>query len=274
MTSRPSGLIPRTIAADAAFCRYNSRRSTDPRPPRLEERAAGAVVAFRDRSRRDAFHYNRVLLTGPGDVGRLERLAGWYHEVGMPCGVEAPLPALTEEGVERLESAGFEKVEDVVFHHAPAGRGDHGAPDGAVRRAGRDDVGAVLDLMAADHHDGPATPEMRARCGEAQLDPAFPVFLLEVDGRAVAMASIFVHGDLAWLGNAYTRPDHRGRGHQSALLRHRLAHAAARGCTDAVADVTPGTTSQRNVERAGMVPAFRTGRWTLPVPGEPAHRSP
>jgi hypothetical protein len=33
---------------------------------------------------------------------------------------------------------------------------------------------------------------------------------------------MYIHGDLAWLGFETTMRDHRGRGAQGALLRHRV----------------------------------------------------
>ena len=52
----------------------------------------------------------------------------------------------------------------------------------------------------------------------------------------------------------------RGRGVQTALLEGRLAAAEAAVCDLAVVMTTPGTPSQRNVERAGFRTAYTFAR--------------
>ena len=56
-----------------------------------------------------------------------------------------------------------------------------------------------------------------------------------------------------------TRPAFRGQGVQTALIRARLAHAAAAGCDLAMVRTTPGSGSQRNVERAGFGVVYTKG---------------
>jgi GNAT superfamily N-acetyltransferase len=61
------------------------------------------------------------------------------------------------------------------------------------------------------------------------------------------------YGMAAFFGAA-TLPEFRGRGIQRAFMEERLRIARQAGCDLAVTLTMPGTTSQRNVERAG----FRT----------------
>ncbi len=49
-----------------------------------------------------------------------------------------------------------------------------------------------------------------------------------------------------------TLEKYRGRGLHLALIRARLQHAAELGCDLATASTAPGSTSQRNYERAGF----------------------
>jgi GNAT superfamily N-acetyltransferase len=81
----------------------------------------------------------------------------------------------------------------------------------------------------------------------------------DVTGETVAGAAICVvpEGRVACLGGAATLPAHRGRGLQAAMLRRRLADAAAAGCDLAYVSTLPGTGSHRNVERAGFTEAYR-----------------
>jgi ribosomal protein S18 acetylase RimI-like enzyme len=65
-------------------------------------------------------------------------------------------------------------------------------------------------------------------------------------------ASLRIQDGVAQLNGAATLPDHRRRGVQSALLRHRLADGARRGCDVAVVTTQPGSKSQQNVQRSGF----------------------
>ena len=57
---------------------------------------------------------------------------------------------------------------------------------------------------------------------------------------------------VAQLGGAATRPVHRRRGVQTALIAARLAEAARQGCDLAVVTTQPGSKSQQNVQRFGF----------------------
>jgi len=79
-----------------------------------------------------------------------------------------------------------------------------------------------------------------------------------VRGRIVGTASglIVPEQKLAAFFGAATLPEFRTRGIQSAFMQQRLKVAQQAGCDLAVTLTMPGTTSQRNVERAGFRVAY------------------
>ena len=77
-------------------------------------------------------------------------------------------------------------------------------------------------------------------------------FLAEVDGIPAGGGMMSIHQGVASLGGAGTLPEFRNRGVQRALLLARLAHAAEMGCDLAMVATSPGSGSQRNVERLGF----------------------
>ena len=111
-------------------------------------------------------------------------------------------------------------------------------------------------LAAANGIDGPddrsVSDEMacasRARAGTVDL-------VALVDGQVAGCASMQIDGDIAWLGGAGTRPASRGRGVQSALLRHRISMAAELGLELCAATALPAGTSAHNLIRAGFTHA-------------------
>lgn len=89
--------------------------------------------------------------------------------------------------------------------------------------------------------------------------PQHPLSLAAfVDGRMVAGAGglIVPEHKMAGLFGAGTLSEFRGRGIQRAFTQERLRLVQQAGCDLAVTLTMPGTTSQRNVERAGFRMAY------------------
>ncbi len=86
--------------------------------------------------------------------------------------------------------------------------------------------------------------------------PAVSCFLATIDGEPAGGAALEIKDGVAHCFSTSTRPRFRGRGVQTALLEARLAAAEAAVCDLAVVMTTPGTPSERNVERAGFRTAY------------------
>jgi hypothetical protein len=89
--------------------------------------------------------------------------------------------------------------------------------------------------------------------------PEHPLSLAAfADGQMVAAAGglIVPEHRMAGFFGAGTIPEFRRRGIQQAFMRRRLRIAQEAGCDLAVTLTMPGTTSQRNVERAGFRTAY------------------
>ena len=90
----------------------------------------------------------------------------------------------------------------------------------------------------------------------AHAVPGATAYLADLDGATVGCASPTPDEGVAWLGGAATTPSGRRRGVQGALVRHRLAVAAATGCDLAVVAARPAGTSARNLARLGFTLTF------------------
>ncbi len=84
------------------------------------------------------------------------------------------------------------------------------------------------------------------------VDPGQTLVLAWADGLPVGTGSMKIAGDVAWLSADSTLQGFRGRGIQQAIQRHRLRLAREAGCTLVVTEATPGSGSQRNMERLGF----------------------
>lgn len=183
--------------------------------------------------------------------------------------VQIELSSLGDPEIARLATrrgyqlVGFENV--LGLHLAPNNADAPAAGSGSISIAPTtpDDDRAWLDTVTTgflhpDVIDGPPSHESfdRETLERVYLDtmaaPGFERFLAWRAGEIAGGASLRISGGVAQLCGAATLPAHRRRGVQSALLRHRLALAASRGCDLAVVTTQPGSKSQENVQRSGF----------------------
>jgi len=80
-------------------------------------------------------------------------------------------------------------------------------------------------------------------------------------GYPAAAAAMYHNNDIAWLGFMGTRPFHRGRGAQNALITRRIFDAITNGCQWIVSDTLEHAPdgqnrSLRNLERLGFEVAY------------------
>jgi GNAT superfamily N-acetyltransferase len=86
------------------------------------------------------------------------------------------------------------------------------------------------------------------------------------DGEeVVAGGNLYLNGESAGLNAAATRPSHRGRGAQSAVIAARARAAAEAGCRTLFAETWRGEGNQSlaNVLRAGLRPRYERENWAV-----------
>lgn len=92
-------------------------------------------------------------------------------------------------------------------------------------------------------------------------------FVVEQEGVPIATGALAIHDRVALLAGASTRPEHRARGAQAALLSARLRYALELGCDLAMMAAQPGSGSQRNAERQGFRIAYTRTKWMKSIVG-------
>jgi len=80
----------------------------------------------------------------------------------------------------------------------------------------------------------------------------FELLIGSVGGEDAGAGALWVDDGMGWLLGDATLPHLRRRGVQSALHGERVRMAREAGCEFAVTEARPGSTSQRNMERAGF----------------------
>jgi ribosomal protein S18 acetylase RimI-like enzyme len=227
---------------------------------------AGGVAVFTEAGS----PFNKVAglgFEGVPDEAVLDGIERQYAQ--KDTAVQVELSSLGDPALARLltrrgyQLVGFENVLGLPLTADTVGAAAASpAPPSVTRVEPRDDV-KWLDVVATgflhpDTFDGPPSHESfdREALERVYLDtiaaPSFERYLAWRNGEVAGGGSLRLHEGVAQLCGAATLPAHRRHGVQSALLRHRLESAAARGCDVAVVTTQPGSKSQQNVQRAGF----------------------
>jgi GNAT superfamily N-acetyltransferase len=123
---------------------------------------------------------------------------------------------------------------------------------------GRAWVGASLEGFSGSDSAVPAG--MAASFEAAFHAPTSAYFFATIEGVVVGTGGVNLHAGTAGLFGASTLQGARGRGVQTALVHARLAAAQHAGCDLAFARTSPGSPSQRNLERLGFRPVYSRAR--------------
>ena len=205
----------------------------------------------------DSVMLNRVValgVTGPVGDATLDEIDAFFRGAGVRYGVSlAPGADATLDA--RLRGRGFADG----YAWMKFRRGVEPAPEAAGLRVEETlDGEAFGSTVAAAYGLPPAGAAVfRGLAGQ----PGWHLFLAWDGDEPAGAAALFVRGEVAWLGGAGTRPEHRGKGAQTALLAARIERARALGLQalttetgERVPDRPSG--SYRNIVRAGFAEAY------------------
>lgn len=231
-------------------------------------RVAGGVACFAGAGS----FLNKALglgMHGPVTAEEFDRLEAFYRRRGVPTQIE--LCPLADPSLAALLAArSYEKVgeENVFWRVLDDAVTAHESPGVSVERLGPEQEDLYADTVArgflaaegASFSENEVTStgleDMKRMIGFSFRSPSAQCFLARVEGAPAGGGTLIVHDNTAGVYGASVLPPFRRRGVQAALLAARLRAARQAGC-DLVATTTlPGSTSHRNVERAGFQLAY------------------
>jgi len=195
---------------------------------------------------------------GPISETILDHVEEFYRSRGVPAQIDV-CPYTDPSMLELLKKRGYAVQEfNTVLGRYIYPDEDFSIPAGVTVRVPRkEEIKQVSDLV--DRAFGDGKPLGYAWLFELWLDtPGNMTLVAEVDGKFAGGASGLVIKDqkLGAFFGAGVLPEFRKRGVQAALLNKRLQLSREAGCDLAVTLTMPGTSSQRNAERAGFRTAF------------------
>jgi len=201
-------------------------------------------------------------LDAPVTPSELDHVASFFHSHGMVARVDL-CPLADPSLLDLLRARGYrlEGIHSVLFglvsDVAAAADRTRASPEVRVRKVGPEERELWLRTAAQGFAESeePSTDVYRVLA--PNFDSAIAIcFLASVRGEPAGAGAMVVHEGAAEFCSDSTRPSFRNHGVQTALLRTRLDAAREEGCDVALALTTPGTVSQRNMERVGLRLAY------------------
>jgi GNAT superfamily N-acetyltransferase len=123
-------------------------------------------------------------------------------------------------------------------------------------QAGEETLFARVVLGGFLEQEGEVSPEAALLFEPMPCTEGTECWLAWADGEPAGGGCVSYYDGVATLFGTSVLPRFRRRGIQDALIRCRLSRARAQGCDLASSNTAPGTSSQRNMERAGFRVAY------------------
>jgi GNAT superfamily N-acetyltransferase len=197
----------------------------------------------------------------PAEVVR--RVVAFFNRHGVPARVRAIPGAFTAEQADVLTGLGLRHVGFHTILWAPLPLAAPIQATADIREVTTlEQMDAHIDIQLAAYGVPPEIidrlrPLRRTWLGSAGRR----LYLAYVDGRPAAQASLHWRDGLAYLESAGTLPAYRRRGLQRALIRRRLADAAALGCTAVFGGADFENESRTNQAACGLAVAYTAALW-------------
>jgi GNAT superfamily N-acetyltransferase len=223
-------------------------------------RVGGALVAAA--ARFDVLAYNRVIGRDAGvgvDDTTLRRVADCYRELGVRRVFLPRPPGLDAATDEALRVRGFRPHNRWVKLWRSAAPPPVVQSTLVARRLGRREMPIAAAVLAAGFAQ---PPELGALLASPLGCRGWQHFAVDLGGRIVAVAGLFVHGTTCWFGPAATLPERRGLGAQKVLVAARIEAAREAGCRLLVSETAEPTAERpapsfHNLRRLGFAEAYR-----------------
>lgn len=232
----------------------------DGNPLGVEIRQVNGVTALMVRNHHHPF-LQRVLGLSSGHEAIVDDLLDWYRGHNMDCRLDiAPLHA-SKEFLHHLAERGLYQSEfRAVFYGVPTADQPSLPAHLTVRELPQNDLDVFAEIYTAH------LPEANRGFWKTVTKAEFArlrCYVAFVGDNPAGVAALYVSDGIGSLGGAVTLPEFRGQGCQTALLRRRIADAAAVKCDFVVTHTTPGSESQRNIERVGLRVAYTRAVWAV-----------
>jgi len=247
---------------ELALTVFNAERALAETNKELEVKTIGDCSLIIEPKGPKSIYYNRIKGFSNKDIDKLDEILEVYNQLGVTPAFDLNSINMTREVMQALIGEDYCYLDQLVYMVLEE-LGDYSvskeidivpvtkeSAEEYVRTILKSNPGMTVSQSVIDHKKTYFYKE------------AFQNFIAKIDGEVASMGSLFINGDTGYIANDYTFEKFRGRGCQSALLKHRMAIAKKMGLKKLVTDVEFGTQSQQNMERYGFRVVYLSAYWT------------
>lgn len=228
----------------------------------------GGVTAFISRGIPNTY-FNRAIGLSEQDIEHIPAIVKWFASHGVPARFDLAPPRAAAEVRKALREAGcVEETMPGLTRRLMVGPVS-GAPLHPTGIQIENAVGPLLESfldiqMQTWPEDGGTRGERLARLRFTAGAPGLTRLVAVMKGEVVGTAALHLVAGVGWLNSGATVPQHRGRGVQTALIRHRINLARQLGADLVCSLVAAGSASERNLRRVGLSPLCDRELWLPP----------
>lgn len=186
----------------------------------------------------------------------VDRGAPIYHEIS---------PVIDQSLLQELHKRNYYPMEltNVLYRTIDADWSINGNPALQVRQVKAEEQDAFSNLCAAAWQLPTEFDSFFVEMGKINVrNEHYAAFVVELpDGKPIGGGGLCLNDDVALIAGDCTLPEARGQGGQLALISARVRYALERGYKLMMMCALPGSSSQKNGQRAGMQIAYTRIKW-------------
>lgn len=205
---------------------------------------------------------HRVLNLTREDMLQVEPIAAWFRVRGLKPQVDISPHQASPDLLARLAGLGLAQTGFLNLMFGKPNRGEASPPPGVEVEAYAGEGLAEFARLAVLVQQIVPADQAKWQGVIREEYAGWRCYVARVGGAPAGHIAMRIAGDTAVMMSAETSPPYRGFGCQTALLQRCVQDAAEAGCSLVMCAVYPGTTSQRNVERAGLRVAYTKALWS------------
>jgi hypothetical protein len=208
-------------------------------------------------------HFNIVRVSGPVHLPDVTGALESYQRHDLAPTVMLSPGAASAELAELLSEHGFRQTDfHPIFVRLASELTANTSASIEVKRVEDAELDTFAELyMRGWQVEEELGPHLRSYIAHWPRQRGYELYVALEQQVPIAVAVLFVHGEVCYLADAATVPEHRNRGAQAALIAARVARARALDAHVVLGQADFGSSSQRNMERAGLPVCYTRSVW-------------
>jgi hypothetical protein len=207
--------------------------------------------------------FNELLVSGPVHLPDITGALEAYQRHDLAPTIAVSPGAASADLAELLSAHGFRHTDFLPIFVRLAQDLSPSAPAGLeVKRVSAAELETFAEVYLRGWQiEEWLAPHLRSYIAHWPKQRGYELYMAIEQRTPIAVAVLFVDREVCYLADAATLPEHRNRGAQAALIAARIARAKELDALLVLGQAEFGSSSQRNLERAGLPVCYTRALW-------------